>query len=318
MVLENLSDVDSMALKMAVDEFKMGGVPLVYLEQYLVDVSNFVGYQTMPVALWVQLKLVRSLNSSRRRSRLTNRKPFELSATLQSIKSTPFFAKETQEFANIWRKEHNGGEIDPTPRQVLVGLSEFYKLQLEKELRGCKQARLAVVQETYRRVFETIQRLINFPDLDKKFDTDGEEYGLWMPESKACFIVLWLYSIEPPLYYFFNEACRLRNKAVVSLLGPFAAAVGIILNGNAEKKRPDTIKGGYSHPNKSSLGCMAGAFLLFRGCLLPPHAIAKFALMQGRRLYNETKIDKNGQEWGKSLDEGDYAKWRKLTAEMKR
>ena len=32
MVLENLSDVDSMALKMAVDEFKMGGVPLVYLE----------------------------------------------------------------------------------------------------------------------------------------------------------------------------------------------------------------------------------------------------------------------------------------------
>ena len=92
MVLENLSDVDSMALKMAVDEFKMGGVPLVYLEQYLVDVSNFVGYQTMPVVLWVQLKLVRSPNNSRRRSRLTNRKPFELSATLQSIKSTPFFA----------------------------------------------------------------------------------------------------------------------------------------------------------------------------------------------------------------------------------
>jgi len=226
MVLENLSDVDSMALKMAVDEFKMGGVPLVYLEQYLVDVSNFVGYQTMPVVLWVQLKLVRSPNNSRRRSRLTNRKPFEFSATLQSIKSTPFFAKEFQEFAWIWRREHNGGNWWPTPRQVLVGLSEFYKLQLEKELRGCKQARLAVVQETYRRVFETIQRLINFPDLDKKFDRFDEEYSLERPESKACFIVLWLYSIEPPLYYFFNEACRLRNKAVVSLLGPFAAAVG--------------------------------------------------------------------------------------------
>ena len=82
----------------------MGGVPLVYLEQYLVDVSNFVGYQTMPVALWVQLKLVRSPNNSRRRSRLTNRKPFEFSATLQSIKSTPFFAKEIQEFAWIWKR----------------------------------------------------------------------------------------------------------------------------------------------------------------------------------------------------------------------
>ena len=63
---------------------------------------------------------------------------------------------------------------------------------------------------------------------------------------------------------------------------------------------------------------MAGAFLLFRGCLLPPNAIAKFALMQGRRLYNETKIDQNGQEWGKSLYHGDKATWVELTAERKR
>ena len=88
-----------------------------------------------------------------------------------------------REFAKIWTREHNGGNIWPTPRQVLVGLSEFYKLQLEKELRGCKQARLAIVQETYRRIFETIQRLINFPDLDKKFDYFDEEYGLNKPES---------------------------------------------------------------------------------------------------------------------------------------
>ena len=40
--------------------------------------------------------------------------------------------------------------------------------------------------------------------------------------------------------------------------------------------------------------------------------------MQGRRLYNETKIDQNGQEWGKNIKGGDDAKWEKLTAEMKR
>ena len=40
--------------------------------------------------------------------------------------------------------------------------------------------------------------------------------------------------------------------------------------------------------------------------------------MQGRRLYNETKIDQNGQEWGKNLRKGDKAKWEVLTAEMKR
>ena len=69
----------------------------------------------------------------------------------------------------------------------------------------------------------------------------NSDYNLWNPKSKACFIVLWLYSIEPPLYFFFNEACRLRNKAVVPLLGPFASAVGLILNGFAEYFRPDKI-----------------------------------------------------------------------------
>ena len=43
------------------------------------------------------------------------------------------------------------------------------------------------------------------------------------------------------MYYFVNEACRLRNKAVVPLLGPFAAAIAIILNGMAEGERPDKI-----------------------------------------------------------------------------
>jgi len=77
----------------------------------------------------------------------------------------------TQEFAMMWIDECNHREYCPTPRQVLVGLYEFYQLHLEKELRGSKQARLVHVQETYRRVFQLIQRLINFPDLDKRFGT---------------------------------------------------------------------------------------------------------------------------------------------------
>ena len=144
----------------------------------------------------------------------------------------------------------------------------------------------------------------------------GSEYDLWNPKSKACFIVLWMYSIEPPLYFFLNEACRLRNQNVVPLLGPFAAAVAIILDGRAEDRRPDKIEYGRDIDN-SPLGCMAGAFLLFRGALLPPHAVAKFAMMQGRGLYNVTKIDQSGKEWGKSLLGGDDAKWEELTQEKK-
>ena len=51
---------------------------------------------------------------------------------------------------------------------------------------------------------------------------------------------------------------------------------------------------------------------------MPPHAIAKFALMQGRPLFNETKTDQYGKELGKNLDLGDKAKWEELTPEMKR
>ena len=43
--LENLSDMDSMAVKMTVDNLDIGGTTFVYLEQYLADVSNFVGYR---------------------------------------------------------------------------------------------------------------------------------------------------------------------------------------------------------------------------------------------------------------------------------
>ena len=119
------------------------------------------------------------------------------------------------------------------------------------------------------------------------------------------------------MYYFVNEACRLRNKAVVPLLGPFAAAIAIILNGRAEGERPDKIGVGYNLEDNSPLGVMSGAFLLFRGSLMPPHAIAKFALMQGRPLFHQTKTE-NGIEFGKDLCGGDKATWERLTPEMKR
>ena len=87
----------------------------VHLEQYLVDVGNFVGYGTMPVASYVQLKLVRSLMNNQRRSRLSSRKSFDQSAVFQAIEATPFFAKEEQELAKIWIKDCNGGSPFPTP-----------------------------------------------------------------------------------------------------------------------------------------------------------------------------------------------------------
>ena len=90
------------------------------------------------------------------------------------------------------------------------------------------------------------------PDPDKRFHLNREEtkegyhpdYDMFHPKSKVSFLILWLYSLEPPLYFFFNKACRDRDYKLLPLLGPFATALGRILDGPAEKGRPDTMQQG--------------------------------------------------------------------------
>jgi hypothetical protein len=76
---------------------------------------------------------------------------------------------------------------------------------------------------------------VNFPDMDKQFTRmDGSDYDLYNPSSKACFLVLFLYSIEPPLYFFLNDACRKQNRALAPMLGAFAFALAVVLDGAAD------------------------------------------------------------------------------------
>ena len=96
---------------------------------------------------------------------------------------------------------------------------------------------MASVQSTYRRVFETILKLIDFPDLDKQFVFNkGGEYDLYKPDSKACYSVVWMYTLEPPLYEMLNKAMRNENRAYIDMLGPFAQAVSYAL-AKAERRR---------------------------------------------------------------------------------
>ena len=114
---------------------------------------------------------------------------------------------------------------------MITGLARFYGLHAMQQL---LKSRAAKVKETYERVFHTIHLLLAFPDLDKQFHGDREDtgpgyhsdYDYTNPKSKVYFLVLWLYSIEPPLYFHFNQACRRRDSKLIPLLGPFANALG--------------------------------------------------------------------------------------------
>ena len=63
------------------------------------------------------------------------------------------------------------------------------------------------------------------------------------PDSKIVFLVLYLYSIEPPLYFALNDACRKRDKILLPMLGPFAYALWHVLDW-PEKNRKDAFEKG--------------------------------------------------------------------------
>ena len=117
----------------------------------------------------------------------------------------------------------------------MEGLKKFYSLHLEKDYRARGSHHLNRVKKTYENAFDIILLLISFPDLDKKFQLNNRnatdpEYDILNPNSKACFLLFWLFTIEPPLYFFLNEACRKQDKKVIRELGPFAWALGGILS----------------------------------------------------------------------------------------
>ena len=122
-----------------------------------------------PIANHVEFKIVSTKINDRRRSRITQRKAFDIS-TYNSIPTTPIFAKKAQEFASEWFTRCNNKEL-PTPRQIIQGLSIFYSLLIEKEAEGTGKSRVKSMKETYQKVFDIIQNLLAFDDLDKKFFT---------------------------------------------------------------------------------------------------------------------------------------------------
>ena len=94
---------------------------------------------------------------------MTNRKPLDLAAAFQSF-DTSFFAKEAMEFGNMWIEEYN---IWNTPRQVVVGIWEFFSSHLEREAGPVDWASLPDTLASYQRVFTELIKLVNFSNLDK-------------------------------------------------------------------------------------------------------------------------------------------------------
>ena len=79
-----------------------------------------------------------------------------------------------------------------------------------------------LVIQHYNKAFEKIL------DIFQVREPDAACKNLAESTDNVTSMVLWLYSIEPPLYFHFNDACRTRNFALIHFLGPFAMAMDLI------------------------------------------------------------------------------------------
>ena len=114
----------------------------------------------------------------------------------------------------MWFVNRNNSQR-ASPRQLIAGMEGLSRVLVEKEMSWAEEARRPHIIASHHRLFHKIQLLINFPDLDKQFirvdprdPNFHSEYNLWNPRSKAVFLVLWFFSIEPPVYFQLNCACR--------------------------------------------------------------------------------------------------------------
>ena len=132
----------------------------------------------------------------------------------------------------MWSDKYNDGN-PPSPNQLLEGLEKFFSLELMKKIGSQGELMISQIHSSYTDGFDRIRKMINFPDMDKQFNSTAydNDYDLESPISRASFLVLWLYSLEPPFYFHLNQACRSLDQTLLQFLGPFAEALSWVLGG---------------------------------------------------------------------------------------
>lgn len=98
----------------------------------------------------------------------------------------------------------------PTMQEVLNGLKDLLDDKIRLNTKRMKQRLIDAIQITYEEVYQEILRCLAIPNLDIELNEIASDfnYSLVNPLSKAVFLILYFYSVEPPFYHVINEACR--------------------------------------------------------------------------------------------------------------
>ena len=246
-----LTDLDAVCINLQLAKPKTQRKNIIVLQHFVVDIENMIAYhfgsKNEMAIFYVQL----TEQNDRSRSRISQRKTNSKDLVIDT-KSNDGFAKDFNEYGKLWEEFHNGWnrkeyEEDgienlklPSANQVLDGLEKFFEHLLSKQIDSSSSHALKQMNESYKAGFNKIREIIDFPDFDKPFerirkgeyntltkeyDDFNSPYNLFNSKSKASFLLLHIYSMEPPFYFHLNTACRNKDFNLITMLGPFADAL---------------------------------------------------------------------------------------------
>ena len=244
-----LTDLDAVCINLQLAKPKTQRKNIIVLQHFVVDIENMIAYhfgsKNEMAIFYVQL----TEQNDRSRSRISQRKTNGKDLVIDT-KSNDGFAKDFNEYGFLWEEFHNGWKREedgigkpklPSANQVLDGLETFFEHLLSKQIDSSSSHALKQMNESYKAGFNKIREIIDFPDFDKPFeridnggynyatrkkDSDfNSPYNLWNSSSKASFLLLHIYSMEPPFYFHLNTACRNKDFNLITMLGPFADAL---------------------------------------------------------------------------------------------
>lgn len=159
--------------------------------------------------------------------------------------------------------------------------------------------RIVYVKQTYKLVFDKIRSVLNFTNWDEPFNlkkgaSADFEMSLLNPASKAVFLVLWLYTLEPPFYVHLNRACLTNDQDLQPHLGPWAYALSTVLQAT-EAQRADKLPTGILNlqMGTNTLGSLSQSFVCFHATYMEPVTIGVIKMYKGITKYTFEQMAKD-------------------------
>lgn len=200
---------------------------------------------------------------------------------------TQDLSDKIDEFAIRWSTtiKFDRGAL-PTLREVLNGLRDFLLNKVEVTALWKKKSKdcLAETQKNIKLAFELVCSKVSFDLLDEQLILDGVDRtgdaNLLNTDGIATCLILWLYSIEPPLYGYLSEVQSMNNTKdlrPLKWLGPFVKVLSEILT--SEIFREDKMPNGediLAFFPQLPLGTFSSSFLLFKMAYLDEMSLQKW------------------------------------------